>query len=284
VNRRIVAEPLFAAEADAFTVVGAADDLDGLATLLADRAEPVDPALAGRLDPAVHAADLHLPLGGGPTLVRVYQAAAGPRPLLLWLHGGGFVGGSVADLDHVCSRLAKRSGRTVVSLEYRLAPEHPFPAALDDTYDALGWLVAHGQVFGGDGRVGAGGQSAGGALVAGATLRARDAGGPMPDRQVLCYPVLDVPAEPTWADRQYLTGPAPVDAAPLRAGSLAGLPPTLLLAAGRDPLRAAAAAYAARLDDATYVEYADTPHAFLNFCGALSAGDHAIGVIGAYLS
>ncbi|GIF46832.1 acetyl esterase [Asanoa ferruginea] len=283
-NRRIVAEPRFTAEADAFTVVGAADDLDDLATLLADRAEPVDPALAGRLDPKVHAADLHLPLGGGPTLVRVYQAAVGPRPLLLWLHGGGFVGGSVADLDHVCSGLALRSGRTVVSLEYRLAPEHPFPAALDDTYDALGWLVAHGQVFGGDGRVAAGGQSAGGALVAGATLRARDAGSPLPDRQVLCYPVLDVPAEPSWADRQYLTGPAPDYAAPVRAASLAGLPPTLLVAAGRDPLREQAAAYAARLDDATYVEYADTPHAFLNFCGALSAGDHAIDLIAAYLS
>jgi acetyl esterase len=190
----------------------------------------------------------------------------------------------VADLDHVCSGLARRSGRTVVSLEYRLAPEHPYPAALDDTYDALTWLAAHGRVLGGDGRLAAGGQSAGGALVAGATLRARDDGGPRLDRQVLCYPVLDVPAEPSWADRQYLTGPAPVYAAPLRAASLAGLPPTLVIAAGRDPLRAEAAAYAERLDEASYVEYADTPHAFLNFCAVLSAGDHAIGEIAAFLS
>ncbi|GIF65610.1 lipase [Asanoa ishikariensis] len=282
-NRRTVSEPRFTAEADGFTIVGAADDLEDVAALLDDRALPPDPALAGRLDPAVHAADLRLPLGGGPTLVRVYQAAAGPRPLLLWLHGGGFVGGSVADLDHVCSGLARRSGRTVVSLEYRLAPEDPYPAALDDTYDAMCWLAEHGQVLGGDGRLAAGGQSAGGALVAGATLRARDQGGPVLDRQVLCYPVLDVPAEPTWADRLYLTGPAPVYAAPLRAPSLAGLPPTLVIAAGRDSLRKDAESYAERLD-ASYVEYADTPHAFLNFCAVLSAGEHAIGVIGEFLS
>ncbi|GAA1846680.1 alpha/beta hydrolase fold domain-containing protein [Asanoa iriomotensis] len=283
-NRRVVAQPRFTAEADGFTVVGAADELDDLATLLAGRQEPVDTALAGRLDPAVHAADLFLPLGGGPTLVRVYQAEAGPRPLLLWLHGGGFVGGSVVDLDHPCSRLARSSGRTVVSLEYRLAPEHPYPAALDDTYDALCWLAEHGRVLGGDGRLAAGGQSAGGALVAGAVLRARDEGGPRLDRQVLCYPVVDVAAEPTWAERQYLPGRPPVYAAPLRAGSLAGLPPTLVVAAGRDALRDQAEAYAGRLDDADYVEYADTPHAFLNFCGVLSAGDHAVGVISEFLS
>jgi acetyl esterase len=282
-NRRIISEPRFAADADGFTVVGAADEIDDLATLLADRAEPVDPALSGRLDPAVHAADLLLPLGGGPTLTRVYQAEPAPRPLLLWLHGGGFVGGSVADLDHVCSRLARLAGRTVISLEYRLAPEHPYPAALDDTYDAMCWLAAHGRILGGDGRLAAGGQSAGGALVAGAVLRARDENGPRLDRQVLCYPVLDVPAEPSWAHRQYLTGPAPVYAAPLRAGSLAGLPPALLVAAGRDPLRAQADAYARRLDEAEYVEYADTPHAFLNFCPVLSAGDHAIGEISEFL-
>ncbi|MEV0718200.1 alpha/beta hydrolase [Asanoa sp. NPDC050611] len=283
-NRRVVAEPRFTAEADGFTVVGAADELDDLATLLADRAEPVDPALSGRLDPAVHAADLLLPLGGGPTLARVYQAEPGPRPLLLWLHGGGFVGGTVADLDHTCSRLARRAGRTVVSLEYRLAPEHPYPAALDDTYDAMVWLAAHGRVLGGDGWLAAGGQSAGGALVAGATLRARDEGGPVLDRQVLCYPVLDRATTPTWAERQYLTGPPPVYAAPLRAESLAGLPPPRLGAAGRDPLRDQAEAYARRLDDAEFVEYADTPHAFLNFCAVLSAGDHAIGVIGEFLT
>ncbi|SNT65443.1 acetyl esterase [Asanoa hainanensis] len=278
-NRRIVSEPRFTAEADAFTVVGAASEVADLATLLAGRALPPEPALGGTLDPAVHGADLYLPLVGGPTLARVYQAAPGPRPLLLWLHGGGFVGGTVADLDHVCSGLAHRSGRTVVSLEYRLAPEHPYPAALDDTYDAMCWLSAHGRLLGGDGRLAAGGQSAGGALVAGATLRARDENGPRLDRQVLCYPVLDVPAEPTWADRQYLPGPAPVYAAPLRAPSLAGLPPTLVIAAGRDPLRKEAEAYAERLDEASYVEYADTPHAFLNFCAVLSAGDHAIAVI-----
>ena len=78
------------------------------------------------------------------------------RPLLLWLHGGGFVAGSVYDLDHVCSRLAHLGGVTVVSLAYRLAPEHPFPAALHDTYDAMCWLAEHGTLIGGDGRLAAG--------------------------------------------------------------------------------------------------------------------------------
>jgi len=284
-KRRVVAEPGFAAEADAMmSRLGLASELQSYEQLVAARAEAVDHDLAGRLHPGVGVADLHLPLGGGPTLARVYRTGDGPRPLLLWLHGGGFVAGSVVDLDRACSGLARKAGRIVVSLEYRLAPEHPYPAALFDAYDAMCWLAANGWVLGGDGRLAAGGQSAGGALVAGAALKARDEGGPGLDRQVLCYPVLTARAEPTWIDRQYLTGPADVYAAPGSAGSLAGLPPTLVVAAGRDELRHDGLAYAERLDDASYVEYAGTPHAFLNFCGALRAGDHAVEVIADFLS
>jgi acetyl esterase len=300
---RLIDEPGFAAETTAFLEqLGPMTGISDYETLLAARAEPYDPDLAGRLDPEVHAADLHLPLRGGPILTRLYRAyaASGPQPILLWLHGGGFIGGTVDDIDYVCSRLARLAGVVVASLEYRLAPEHSYPAGLSDTYDAMRWLAEHGTLLGGDGRVAAGGQSAGAALVAGACLLARDEGGPAPIRQILCYPTLDFDQDTEsarefdgvflslkpgrWSDGQYLAGqPITPYAAPLRADSLAGLPPALVLGAGRDPLRDDARNYAARLDaegvDVTHVEYAHTMHAFLNFCGALSAGRHALGLI-----
>lgn len=303
---RVISEPGFAAEtATMLDRAGAAAPVSDYETLRRDRAEAPDAALSGTRDPAVPAAELYLPTRGGPVPARVYRPrGAGPRPVLLWLHGGGFIGGSSADIEYTCSRLARRAGIVVTALDYRLAPEHPYPAALHDTYDVLGWLAAHGKLIGGDGRVAAGGQSAGAALVAGACLLARDLDGPAVARQVLCYPALDfgpdtdsarefdgvfLSARPRWADAQYLAGqPVTQYAAPLRADRLSGLPPALVIGAGRDPLRDDARGYAARLDaagvDVTHVEYADTMHAFLNFCGVLSAGRHAIGLIAADLA
>jgi acetyl esterase len=289
---RIVDEPGFAAQTEAFLArLAAAPPISDYSALLADRAEPPDPDLSGRPDPAVRAADLYIPARHGPVGARWYRAgsAAGPGPVLLWLHGGAFIGGSVADIDHVCSRLAGLTGVTVVSLAYRLAPEHPYPAALLDTYDALRWLRDQSAAFGCDGRVAAGGQSAGAALVAGACLLARDRQGPAPAYQVLCYPSLDFGQDTDWGKDQYLAGqPVTPYAAPLRAASLAGLPPALVIGAGRDPLRDDARSYAARLEadgvDVAHVEYAGTMHAFLNFCGVLSAGDHAIELIAAELA
>ena len=303
---RLVSEPEFAGESAALLArIGAAAPVGDCETLRRDRVEPPDPALAGKPDPAVPAGEVYLPARGGPVGARLYRPrAGGPRPVLLWLHGGGFIGGAAADIEYACSRLAARAGVIVVSLDYRLAPEHPYPAALHDTYDVLGWLAAHGELLGGDGRVAAGGQSAGAALVAGACLLARDLGGPAVARQVLCYPTLDfgrdtesarefdgvfLSARPGWADAQYLAGqPAAGYAAPLRAERLDGLPPALVIGAGRDPLRDDARGYAARLDaagvDVTHVEYAGTMHAFLNFCGVLSAGRHAVGLIAADLA
>jgi acetyl esterase len=297
---RLVSEPEFAGESTALLErIGAAAPVGNYETLRRDRAEPPDPELAGTPDPSVPAGQVYLPARGGPVGARLYRPrAGGPRPVLLWLHGGGFIGGAAADIEYACSRLAARAGVIVVSLDYRLAPEHPYPAALHDTYDVLGWLAAHGELIGGDGRVAAGGQSAGAALVAGACLLARDLGGPAVGRQVLCYPALDfgretefagASARPGWADAQYLAGqPAAGYAAPLRAERLDGLPPALVIGAGRDPLRDDARGYAARLDaagvDVTHVEYAGTMHAFLNFCGVLSAGRHAVGLIAADLA
>jgi acetyl esterase len=310
---RIVTEPRFAAETTALLArlgpaspTGPAAPTGDYQALLTARAEPADPALAGHPDPGVHIADLYLPARHGPVGARWYRhhATGSPGPVLLWLHGGGFIGGAAADIDHVCSRIAHRAGLTVVSLDYRLAPEHPYPAALLDTCDALRWLADHGGTIGGDGRVAAGGQSAGAALVAGACLVARDHHLPSAACQVLCYPVLDFGQDtesarlfdgvfhsikPGWKTDQYLAGqPVTPYAAPLRAASLAALPPALVIGAGRDPLRDDARAYAARLDadgvDVTHVEYDATMHAFLNFCGVLSAGDHAIELIAAKLA
>jgi len=303
----VVSEPGFAAETDAFLVrLGPVTPLSGYPSLLAARAEPPDLELAGHPDPSVDIADLYLPARHGPVGARWYRdrSAAVPAPVLLWLHGGGFIGGMVADIDHVCSRLARLTGFAVLSLEYRVAPEHPYPAALLDTADAVRWLAAHSAALGGDGRVAAGGQSAGATLVAGACLLARDQCTAAPRYQVLCYPRLEFgqrtesarefdgvfhSVKPGWAQEQYLAGqPVTQYAAPLRAESLAGLPPALMVAAGRDPLRDDARAYAARLSasdvDVTQVEYAGTMHAFLNFCGVLSAGDHAIELIAATLT
>ena len=304
---RIVTDPGFGAQTTALLArLGPASPISDYGTLLAARAEPADPALAGDPDPEVAVADLYLPARHGPVGVRWYRhhAAASPGPVLLWLHGGGFIGGAAADIDHVCSRLAHQAGLTVVSLDYRLAPEHPCPAALLDTCDALRWLADHGAAIGGDGRVAAGGQSAGAALVAGACLLARDHHLPSAACQVLCYPVLDFGQDTEsarlfdgvfhsikpggWAENHYLAGqPVTAYAAPLRAASLAGLPPALVIGAGRDPLRDDARVYAARMDadgvDVTHVEYDGTMHAFLNFCGALSAGDHAIELVAAEL-
>ena len=302
IKQSLIDEPGFAAQTSALLERMSALANAGQAAPQAARGQAPPTALSGQADPDVRVADLYLPARGGPVLTRVYQAAdaSGRRPVLLWLHGGGFIAGSVYDLDHVCSRIARLAKVTVASLEYRLAPVHPFPAALHDTYDAMCWLAEHGTLLGGDGRLAVGGQSAGAALVAGATLMARDAGGPALTSQVLCYPALDfgqdtesvrvfngvfLTIEPGGlVEKHYLGGQEPTAyAAPLRAESLAGLPPALVVGAGRDPLRDDARAYASRLDsdgvDVTHVEYAGTMHGFMNFCGVLSAGDHAIDVI-----
>jgi acetyl esterase len=286
-RRRVISEPRFRREAERLLeLLGPDAGPIPYEALVESRAAPPDPVLAGTPEPVRVRADLLLPLPGRAVRVRLYRdAPATPRPLLLWLHGGGFVGGSLDDIDVACAGLARRTGLTVLSLDYRLAPEHPFPAALHDTDDTLAWLHEHGEAFCGDGRVLAGGQSSGANLVAAACLLARDRGRPLVVRQVLCYPWLDLGDEPAggvprssdeWYRSQYLAGQAVTPlAAPLTAPDLSGLPPALILGAGLDPLVDDARRYARRLEDAgvavSYREYADTPHAFLNFPGVLSA-------------
>ena len=247
--------------------------------------------------------DLLIP-GDPPVPVRVYTSP-GPRPApwLLWLHPGGFVAGRVADIDGVCRALATDARCTVVSVEYRLAPEAPFPAALDDVDTALTWFAAHAPAFGlAADRFAIGGQSAGATLAAGLALRLRDTGRTTPLLQVLAYPVLD----PALASSSYVENDGilltaasyaqdwdhylgdqradpPSYAAPLYAKNLAGVAPALLLAAGHDPARDDTRRYHARLTevgvDSELVEYPGTIHAFLSFAGALDVAREALRLI-----
>jgi acetyl esterase len=297
----IVDLPAFKAETDAllarFAAQPAGPELDPYQALLLDREELPDPELAGLCDPDTRPKDVTI----GGLQARIYHPATNdPRPVLLWLHGGGFIGGDLRDIEYATSGIAAAGNVIVVSLNYRLAPEHPYPAGLHDVRDALDWIRDHQAELNGDGRIAVGGQSAGAALAAGACLLARDEGRPLPDRQILCYPCLDVDqdtesyrlfdgtflsiAPGRWSSAQYFpTGELPATAVPLRAETLEGLPTALILAAGRDPLRDDARNYAARLQEygvpVRLVEYADTMHAFLNFPAVLSAARHAIDLI-----
>ena len=288
-NPELIDSPEYGSETDALLkVLADAPAIDGsYEALLLDREDLPDPALAGMADSRVSLDDLTIELPGRTLEARVYRHATQPRPIVLWLHGGGFIGGHLRDIEYASSGIAANGNVTVVSLNYRLAPENPCPAGLHDTYETLQWIGEHVAELNGDGRIVIGGQSAGAALAAGTCLLARDEGTPLPDRQILCYPTLDLHPDADWHKWYFATDEIPPTAVPLTADSLAGLPPTLMLAAGRDSLRPDALAYADRLAaegvPTRLVEYADTMHAFLNFPAALSAGRHAVELIGADL-
>lgn len=211
------------------------------------------------------------PPGAPEVAVRVYRPeAARPLPGLLYLHWGGFVFGDLDTVHTTCLRLADQVDAVVVAVEYRLAPEHPYPAGLEDCYAALEWMAKDAAGLGIDpGRLGVGGESAGGGLAAALTLAARDRGGPALRHQCLLFPALDdrldtVSARtfvdtPMWdlANARaswgfYLPGTAggadvPPLAAPARAGDLSGLPPAFVVACEFDPLRDEGIGYAHRL-------------------------------------
>ncbi|GLZ38911.1 alpha/beta hydrolase [Actinokineospora sp. NBRC 105648] len=226
--------------------------------------------------------------------LRVYRPAGvpGALPCLLYLHWGGFVFGDLETVHATAQQVADVVGVVVVNVAYRLAPEHPFPAALLDCHAALRWAVEHATELGIDpARVGVGGESAGGGLAAALALRARDEGGPPLRFQCLVYPALDdrlvtesarrfvdtpkwdrASAELTW--RYYLgdLDPVPAHAAPARAADLSGLPAAFVSVCEFDPLRDEGALYARRLAEAgTSAElhvYSGTFHASISHTGA----------------
>ncbi len=229
---------------------------------------------AFRPDAPAVASTVEVPMAraeGSALLARLYRPlesrADKTLPLLLWLHGGGWCVGDVASYDVLCRELANGSGCAVLSVDYRLAPEHPFPAAVDDARFAFDWAVANAALLGIDpARIALGGDSAGGNLSIVTALALRDAGGPQAAFLLLVYPSTEIlsarPSRQTFAegyflDREslewffsrYLPQGNTEDwrASPMRAASLGGLPPMLLASAGLDPLSDDCAAFAARV-------------------------------------
>ena len=210
----------------------------------------------GRVD------DLTIPGSGGDLPLRLYHPCGQePMPLLLYLHGAGWVAGSLDTHDNICRCLAKRAHCLVLSVGYRLAPEHRFPAALEDARAALLWAVAEARHLKIDvSRLAVAGDSAGGNLAAALCLMCRDQGGPAIAFQLLINPALDMTAydapgfeEMRWFREQYLRDERDrgnVYASPLLAGDLRGLPPAFILVGERDNLRAEGERYAARLREA----------------------------------
>ena len=220
-------------------------------------------------EPVGSVRDFRIPGPEEDVPVRVYAPEGeGPFPVLVYYHGGGWVVGSLDGVDSLCRALTEAADCMVVSVDYRLAPEHPFPAPVEDAYAAFRWVADTVDAVGGDpDRVAVGGDSAGGNLAAAVSLLARDRGGPTPDYQLLVYPATD-PALATdsyaenaegyfltrddmaWFWDHYLA--SDVDAAnpyaaPLRARDLSGLPPATVVTAGFDVLRDEGVAYAERL-------------------------------------
>jgi acetyl esterase len=218
-----------------------------------------------------------------------------PFACLVHFHGGGWVTGGLDTHDRPSRDLAARSGCVVVTVDYRKAPEHPFPAALDDAWAAVAWAHEHADRFGvAADRIGVSGDSAGGNLAAVVCLRSRDEQGPALRFQALLYPLTDARCEaPSYHTNAigygvqsddlrrywglYLGGTADPDhpyTSPLRAGDLSGLPPALVVTAEYDPVRDDGERYAARLADAgvpvTLSRYEGMIHAFYLMGGVLS--------------
>ena len=244
---------------------------------------------------------------GGPIPLRVYRpagvAASVALPGLMYFHGGGWVIGDLDTHDVLCRQLTAEAGVTVVNVDYRLAPEHKFPAAADDAWAATRWTVAHASEFGVDaGRLAVGGDSAGGNLAAVVALQARDAGAPLIKLQVLVYPVTDVAAESRsyqdfsegymltresmrWFTAHYLGAPGQGSdwrVSPLRAASHAGLPPALVITAGFDPLCDEGEAYAAALRKAgvrvAHERFEGQIHGFVNMGRIIADADRAVAI------
>ena len=245
--------------------------------------------------------DQTLPGPAGEIPARVYLPdAARSLPTLVYFFGGGWVLGSLETADAVCRRLANSVPCAVVSVSYRRAPEHPFPAGLEDCHAATCWVAEHGAEHGLDGdRLAVGGASSGGNLAAAVALLARERGGPRLSFQLLVYPPLDhraetgsmrerseppffSPEDVAWCWSHYLPDPTAGEtplASPLRARDLRRLPPALVITAELDPLRDEGELYAARLREAgvaaELIRFDGMVHGFFSLSDRLDAAAEA---------
>jgi acetyl esterase len=258
--------------------------------------------LGGPTVPVAKAEDRLLDGPGGPLRIRVYTPeGTGPFPLVMYFHGGGWTMASIETVDPTCRKLCAGTGAVVVSVDYRLAPEHKFPAAPEDCFAATRWVAEHASELQGDPRrIAVCGDSAGGNLAAAVCLMARDRGGPALACQVLAYPPManafDTPSYHENGEGYFLTRdmmrwfwghylPKPEDgrhpyASPLEAAQFSGLPPALVLTAEFDPLRDEGEAYASRLRQAQVpvrqIRYDGIVHGFFTLGGVMEQGMHAI--------
>ncbi|QLH79480.1 alpha/beta hydrolase [Halosimplex rubrum] len=238
--------------------------------------------------------DLTVPGPDGAIPVRRYRPArSGPYPTVVFYHGGGFVLGDLESHDHLCRRLTVESGCEVVAVDYRLAPEYPFPKPVEDAYAALEWAADDPPALDGDGGLAVAGDSAGGNLAAVAALMAAERGGPALDYQSLVYPAVGTREEQAsmreyagyvlteddlrWFDRCYYGGEIhrrnPY-ADPSRACDLSGVPPATVVTAGFDPLRDGGIAYARQLvGDGVSVRFRNYPDMVHGFVGMLSESE-----------
>jgi acetyl esterase len=250
--------------------------------------------------------DAFAPGPASPVPLRIYRpASAAPLPLVLYAHGGGWVTGSLDSHDRLCRILADRLPALVVAVDYRLAPEHVYPAALDDVEAAWHWVGAQARALGADGaRFAVAGDSSGGNLAAALTLRLRAAGAPQPRLQLLLYPALDATCSRAsyrefaagynlsgeqmawyWDTYRAAAGREAEQLSPLLAAELSCLPPALIAVAAADVLRDDALDYTRRLQASGVavhvVECAGMIHGFLRWTGEVAAARTLIDVIAA---
>lgn len=258
-------------------------------------------AFQGEGEAVSHVADRAIPGPQGGIPVRIYTPQGRPPfPVLLYFHGGGWVIGDLDTHDPICRSLAKGGGCVVVSVDYRRAPEHKFPAAAEDCYAATVWAARHASEIGADpARLAVAGDSAGGNLAAVVALMARDRGEPRIVFQLLIYPVTDARFDTAsyrengegylltreamqWFWAHYTRDASDREhpyAAPLRAPQLGGLPPALIITAELDPLRDEGEAYGARLNEAGVAarvsRYDGMPHGFFGMAALLDKAREA---------
>jgi len=256
--------------------------------------------LAGAAEGVAKVEDRKIPGPAGQIPIRIYSpTGAGPFPLLVFYHGGGWVIGDLDTHDNACRSLTNRAGCVTLAVDYRLAPENKFPAAVEDCYQATAWAAEHAREFGADpARIAVGGDSAGGNLAAVISLLARDRRRPALKFQLLIYPAtdgaLDTNSHKTFTDYfltdtavKYLWGSYLRDdadrtdplASPALAKSHKGLPPALIITAEFDPLRDEGEAYGEKLRAAgvpvSVTRYDGMIHGFFTMPGVLDQGKRA---------